>query len=266
MFLNLLSVLTTTAAAAVSSGNHSHSQQCIDSISATPLRVVVGVTCALSMFGSVLIILSYCVVPGIRTKGREILVNLSIMDFVTAAANGTGIAVNFDNYLGNTSGNSSHVVMNHVCVAQAVFAQYGTVSSILWTISLAVYIYFCVMVTNKKIAFRSVYVFYVLSYGLPAIVSIWYIAAKKLGFDRLGGSGWCTVLTANSHGDIQVLNIFFTSDMWVYLTMLLVPVIIVALRYHLKNEVSDKSWGGAIYLSSQWGGLPPSRWRTFAFV
>ena len=234
MFLNLLNVLTTTTAEA------GHAQQCLGSISAVPLRVVVGVTCALSMFGSVLIILSYCIVPGIRTKGREILVNLSIMDFVAAAANGTGIAVNFDQYLGNVSDNSSHDVMNRVCVTQAVFAQYGTVSSILWTISLAVYIYFCVMVTNKKIAFRSVYVFYVLSYGLPAFVSIWYIATGKLGFDRLGGSGWCTVLT-NKQGKLQALNIFFTSDMWVYLTMFLVPVIVVALHYHLKNEVSGLS-------------------------
>lgn len=247
MFLNLLSVLTTTTTttAATIIGDHSHSQQqaCLDNISAAPLRVVVGVTCALSMFGSVLIILSYCVVPGIRTKGREILVNLSVMDFVAAAANGTGIAVNFDGYLGesaNASGNLSHVAtMNRVCVAQAVFAQYGTVSSILWTVSLAVYIYFCVMVANKKIAFRSVYVFYVLSYGLPAIVSVWYVATGKLGFDRLGGSGWCTVLTRNSLGELQALSVFFTSDMWIYLTMILVPVIIVALHYHLKTEVSD---------------------------
>lgn len=210
--------------------------QCSDI--STPLRAVVGVTCTLSMIGSLLIILSYCIVPGIRTKGREILVNLSLMDFVAAASNCTGIAVNFNHYLGEGSDNTSHAVMNRLCLAQAVFAQYGTVSSILWTICLAVYIYLCIMVANKNIAFRSVFAFYVLSYGLPAIVSTWYVSTGKLGFDRIGGSGWCSVIL-ESHGQRQLLSIIFTNDIWVYLTIFIVPVIFVALHYHLKNEVSD---------------------------
>jgi G protein-coupled receptor 157 len=190
------------------------------------------------MIGSLLIILSYCIIPGIRTKGREILVNLSLMDFLAAASNCAGIAVNFNHYLGNSSenSNSSHVI-DHLCVAQAVFAQYGTISSILWTICLAVYIYLCIMVANKKVAFRSVLAFYVLSYGLPAIISAWYVSTKKLGFDKIGGSGWCSVIV-ESNGKRQLLSIIFTNDIWIYLTMVIVPVIFVALHYHLKHEVS----------------------------
>lgn len=214
------------------------SDQCSGSIS-TSLRVVVGVTCTLSMIGSLLIIFSYCFIPGIRTKGREILVNLSLMDFVAAASNCTGIAVNFSDYLGGNSNNSSHTIMNRLCIAQAFFAQYGTISSILWTVCLAVYIYLCIMVANKKIAFKSVVVFYVLCYGIPAIISAWYVSTGKLGFDRIGGSGWCSVIL-EAHGQRQLLTVIFTNDIWIYLTIVLVPVIFVALHYHLKSEVSEE--------------------------
>lgn len=210
---------------------------CSGSISTT-LRVVVGLTCSLSMVGSLLIILSYCLIPSIRTKGREILLNLSLMDFVAAAGNCTGIAVNFSDYLGNDVANKS-AVMNHLCTAQAVFAQYGTISSILWTVCLAVYIYLCIMITNKKIVVKSVLVFYVLCYGMPLIVTLWYTFTNKLGFDQIGGSGWCSVIL-ESGGQRWPLNIVFTNDIWVYLTIIIVPVIFVALHYHLKGEVSKE--------------------------
>ena len=211
----------------------------------TSLRAVVGVTCALSMVGASLIILSYCLIPDIRTKGREILLNLSLMDFVAAASNCTGIAVDFQRYLGgngdpnsnssNSSSDSINGVMNRLCMAQAVFAQYSTVSSILWTVCLAVYIYLCVMMPNKRVPLRSVLVFYLLSYGLPLIVSIWYLTTGKLGFDHIGGSGWCTVKLQPG----KFITPFFTNDLWVYLTIFLVPVVFVALHYHLKREVSS---------------------------
>ena len=211
---------------------------CSASIS-TSLRAVVGITCTLSMLGSLLIILSYCFIPEIRTKGREILFNLSLMDFVSAAGNCAGIAINFDRYLGNstTDTNSSHTVMKRVCLAQAILSQYGTVSSILWTICLAVYIYLCIMVAKKKMAYRSVYVFYVLSYGIPLIVSTWYGTTGKLGYDYIGGSGWCTV-KLSSEGSYHVFSPFFTNDIWIYLTIFLVPVIFLALHFHLKFEAS----------------------------
>lgn len=203
----------------------------------TSLRVVVGMTCALSMLGSLLIMLSYCMIPGIRTKGREILINLSLMDFVAAASNCTGIAVNFNRYLGNSSDDSPHTVMNRLCVAQAFLAQYSTISSILWTVCLAVYIYLCVMVTDKKIAFRSVVVLYLLSYGLPAIVSSWYVATGKLGYDLRSGSDWCSIILSY-HGERQLFSLVFGNDIWIYLTIILVPIIFVALHYHLRSEVS----------------------------
>ena len=127
------------------------------------VRVVVGITCVLSMFGAVLIALSYLLIKEIRTKAREILVHLSFMDFMVAAANFVGVVVNFDQYLSDTHDNIVHTL----CVTQASFAMYGTLASILWTIAIAAYIYLRIMFNKKPVARRAVYAFYIICYGLP---------------------------------------------------------------------------------------------------
>lgn len=91
------------------------------------------------------------------------------------------------------------------------------------------------MIGNQKVAFRSVIVFYFLSYGIPVIYTAWYVATGKLGFDPLGGSGWCSLKVNEKQG---IFNTVFGNDMWIYLTMFLVPVIFMSLHYHLRSEVS----------------------------
>lgn len=200
------------------------------------LRVTVGVTCSLSMIGSVLIILSYVLISNIRTKAREILVNLSLMDFMCAAANFTGVCINFYQYLGNSDVRRAHGSMNRVCLAQAFFAMYGTISSELWTMCIAVYIFILIMFQEKKTVNRSMPAFYVVSYGLPLLCTAWFIATKKLGYDRLSGSGWCSVILYQ-HGQYKPLTAVFANDLWIYLTVLLVSVIFFSLHCYLKHEV-----------------------------
>lgn len=235
--------------------SHHHSDCFIKGDLARGVRAVVGVSCALSMIGSVLIILSYFLISDIRSKAREMLVNLSLMDFMAAAANFAGIAIDFSKYLGNdtATGTNSlngsshhHNLMHNLCVTQAVFAQYGTLSSIFWTICLAVYIYLCIMIGTQKVAYRSVTVFYVLCYGLPLVYTGWYAGTNKLGFDRFAGSGWCTIVTSKDHGGR--FSVVFGNDIWIYLTIFLVTVIFVSLHYHLKSEVRGGGRGGVCAL------------------
>ena len=206
-----------------------------------PLEVVVGITCCLSMVGSVLIILSYFIVPGVKTTAREILVNLSLMDFMVSCSNFIGIAMNFSKHLGDvnyevhTSGYDSR--WGKLCIAQASFAMYGTISSAIWTTCIAVYIYFRVM-TEEKIAQRLAYSFYVIAYGLPAAVILWQALTNKLGFDHHAASSWCsTVVTHN--GLKQPINAIFANDIWIYMTMFLVITILISLHFHFKYEVSN---------------------------
>ena len=197
------------------------------------VQVVVGITCVLSMFGAVLIALSYLLIKEIRTKAREILVHLSFMDFMVAAANFVGVVVNFDQYASDMNHNNIAYIL---CVTQASFAMYGTLASILWTNAIAAYIYLRVMFDKQPVARRAVYAFYIICYGLPLIMTLWYALKKKLGFSRFGGSGWCSlVLTHSQH--VFPMDALLGNDMWLYLTIILVPVIYVSLYFYFRFEV-----------------------------
>ena len=157
------------------------------------IRVVVGITCSLSMLGALLIILSYLCIKEIRTKSRQILVHLSVADFGVACANFIGVCVYFDQYIRHcplessvmnhtdiivTNGVNTHTpcaVLLQLCKTQAFVAAYSTLASVLWTLSLAVYIYCLVFYTSRKVHFRVVYVAYFFCWGIPLLVSLWLV-------------------------------------------------------------------------------------------
>lgn len=140
------------------------------------LRGVVAAVSLLSMIGAVLIVLSYICISSIRTKSREILVHLSVADFVVGCANFIGIIVNFDHRIKNCQ--ESHAScdnLNHLCTAQAFFAGFATIASILWTLALSVYIYLLVIHGHRKLHSKIVYFFYVFCWGMPLLISLWLV-------------------------------------------------------------------------------------------
>ena len=151
------------------------------------LRVVVALTCSLSMLGALLIILSYICLKSIRTKTRQIIVHLSVADLGTACANFIGATVNFDHYIlkckdsgNNTYPGISCSVVENLCTAQAFFANYFTVVSILWTLSLSVYIHCLVVHSGLRTHKMVVYFSYVFCWGMPLVVSVWLVATGGL--------------------------------------------------------------------------------------
>lgn len=165
----------------------------------TALRATVGITCCLSMLGALLIIASYFLIRDIQTKSRQILVHLSFADFGVSCSNFIGVAVYFDQYIrhcpidiadlrGKTKGvdaGSTYAVSNSylscsalkgLCKAQAFFAGFSTLASVLWTLCLAVYIYCLVVHSSKKVHHKVLYVAYVLCWGIPLFISLWLIS------------------------------------------------------------------------------------------
>lgn len=190
------------------------------------IRVVVGITCILSIIGAVLIILSYVLIRDIRTKAREILVNLSLMDFMVATANLVGIFTS----PGVTG--LKDPVTESLCIVQASFALYGTISSVLWTICVAVYVFVRITLENSKVGQRTVYGFYLICYGIPLIMTLWFSLTGKLGNDKIGGSGWCSIKVKD-----QIFNVVFGNDIWIYLTIILVPLIFISLHFYIRHQV-----------------------------
>lgn len=211
-----------------------------------PFRLTIGLTCVLSVLGAILIISSYVFFKSLRSSARWILVHLSLMDLGVGLTNLIGNIVYFDRFYFSDAGNGScpvfhqpkDVVVKNLCVAQAFLAHYFTQASVLWTISLAVFLYFLIVHHRTPVAMYSLRFSYVLCYGLPVIICIWLVFTNRFGYSP-NNTGWCSILQLNSKTlapDIFAVVVGY--DLWVYLAIVVVPIIYLAVQLFLREKVS----------------------------
>ncbi len=218
----------------------------------TTLRVIVGITCAFSIIGSLLIIFSYILFKDLRTTSRLILFHLSLADFGVAFSNLFGDAYRFYRFAQCTPDRPNLPLLsskfeNRLCIAQAFFAHFSTICSVLWTMMLAAYMYTVVMKIKEKegpYSSRWFMIFsYVFCYGLSLVVNIWMVCTYKLGFSPFNTSGWCgTILrsaqvTAN-HNPRDYMAAVLGYDIWILLTIIFIIAIYISLHFYVKREVS----------------------------
>lgn len=110
--------------------------------------------CALSMAGSLLIILAYILFADLRTTSRLLLVFLSLTDFGTALSNSIGMT---RHYRTTTTG----------CEVQAAFAIFCSLSSYFWTAAIAVYLYLTIVREHQVLAKNLVKLFHIVAWGIP---------------------------------------------------------------------------------------------------
>lgn len=215
------------------------------------LRIVVGITCFSSLLGSLLIILSYVLFKDLRTRARLILVHLSIADFGVAASNLFGEAYHFDNHFNWTLNELTPISVNRLCKAQAFVAHFSTISSVLWTMALAAFMYIVVTKLKEVMADDKWFMkfSYLFCYGMSLVVSVWMVCTEKLGFSPLGTAGWCGTIIRklelfNSSevgvkgGDIDYMTAVFGYDIWIILTFVFIIVTYLSLHLYMRQEVS----------------------------
>ena len=219
------------------------------------VRAVVGVTCSLSIIGSLLIILSYVCFKDLRTRARYILVHLSLMDLILAVSNLVGIAGNFDQRsrdFNKDSNQSLPTVLNDTlyCRIQGLLTLYSTLSSILWTILLALFVYILVTAGNPKRITKFLMLFcYLLCYGLPLLPSLWAFFLGKVGYAPLQSSGWCAlkshhVFHLNESGSNfycvsnDVYTNFFAYNLWILMAFCVIVFTYLSVHCHITNKVN----------------------------
>ena len=207
------------------------------------LRLSIAVICILSIIGASLIIITYFAFKDVRTIARQLLVNLSIADLITALANLIGLLVNFEKYL------NSNVIPKHeqnkgmeiFCIIQAFIAQFGTDVSILWTIVIALYMLIIVVFKKIDLAEKLVPAYYIICWGIPLIMMIWFAVVGYLGFEPDTTPGWCAIRSTltSTHGNVTVesivvypVTIGYTG--YVFFAFLVLPVLYIIIRCHVK--------------------------------
>ena len=160
------------------------------------LRVVVGITCVVSICGACVIILTYVAFKDLRTLARQQLVNLSVADIVVAGSHIVGLmvlkvetydgsnwrAIDYDNI--NIS-NTTLTVQERLCRVQAGFTMCGSIASFLWSLALGLYMLMIIVLRRPEIArYMVLLVYYPVCWGLPLALTLWFALRNPtyLGF------------------------------------------------------------------------------------
>ena len=151
------------------------------------LKITVGTTCLLSILGASLIILTYVAFRDLRTTARQLLVNLSVADIIIAASHFVGLLTNYDRFL------YSSLQKDTWCSVQAAITMYGTISSFLWTIAVALYMFTVIMMKRPEIAMKTVPVYYLVCWGIPVVFPVWFGVKDYLGFEQPADIGMATI-------------------------------------------------------------------------
>lgn len=208
-------------------------------------KVSVGTASCLSILGASLIITTYVVFPELRTTLRQILVNLSIADLICATAFLVGIGTNFYHRLDpdRIPYKNQSEGFYYICVIQGGFAVLGTDASILWTMSMAVYMFVVVVLRRPEGAGKLLVLHYLICWGVPTVITVVFGAIGWLGFDPGTTPGYCDITTHpdrsgnSSGGYTTVLPVVIRYTLFLYTSFLLLPPLFLAIRCSLLNLV-----------------------------
>ena len=207
------------------------------------LQIICGIVCVLSILGSLAIIVTYALVKEVRSKTRELLVHISLMDITYTMANFIGMMIPYRKHLQDGDNSTSHNNKDYntyqsICEAQAFFAIYGTIGSVLWTLALAVYLYYRIVSRDPTVTKRLLMVLYVICYMMPLYVSLWLLLDHHMGYphDVSSGAGWCSL--KNKKGSDRSLVQFMTYDIWIWLGIIVLVPLYLVIHVHIKQQVS----------------------------
>ena len=183
------------------------------------LKASIGLTCTASSVGSILIILSYLLFKDIRTIPRQLLFNLSLADLLTALANFFGLLFNFETYYTEYHHGQVSNAVHGACIAQAATSSFATTASILWTIIIAVYMFLLIAIKKPDLANKTIPLQYIVCWGVPLAITIWFILVGYFGYEIGTTPGWCTILATNVNGtkEMEIYPITIGYTIFVYI-------------------------------------------------
>ena len=198
------------------------------------LEGIVGVTCGLSMAGSLFIIITFFCFTELRSLGRLLLVHLSAMDFFTACANLSGVFISFHKRMYDDSIDRQGYRIG--CLVQGHIAVFATNSSILWTNALALYLLIVLISKRPKVARYSTYIMYLLCYGAPLSINIALAVDDDIGLDN-STAGWCSI-KEKTGSNASFYPFFFGNDVWVMASFVFLPAVYIVMKLYLWRVVS----------------------------
>jgi len=150
------------------------------------LSVAVATSGALSILGALTIIITYVLWPETRSNLRELLVYLTFCDLATAIGHVVGLLIPPGEGI--------------FCTVQSAFSAYSAMSSYMWTMAVALFLYLGLKWegTKRPQSIHRIFVgFHLSCWGIPALIIAWALANSALGYDNRHKVGWCWVSQAS---------------------------------------------------------------------
>ena len=157
------------------------------------------VSCIFSCIGSIAIIGSFIRWKDIRSGSRWIIMYLSVADCLTASSYLIG-SINFlvfragYNFHGQAAVDAC-VRFDTVCQIQSFLSSCSSMSSFVWTLVLAIYLYWTIVKKEVRTVNRLFPLYHVIAWGLPIAILLPLLILNKLGYSPVAASGWCYIRT-----------------------------------------------------------------------
>ena len=205
-------------------------------------KSLVGTMCCLSMLGSLTIIASYVSWKEIRTTSRKVLLFLSISDFMIATSNLVGVLIPMNDNLSNPR--------NGYCVAQSFVTTSSSITSFMWTVTLAIYLYLAIVKSKQNLGRKLMPLFHIVNWLLGPIINAIALSQRMLGYAAIPiTGGWCWIYHDPSK---DTSNHYYLSDkekFWIIIdgkgieitVYATICVIYVIIKCKLHKEVSHET-------------------------
>lgn len=180
---------------------------------------------------------SHCVCrwKDIRTGSRAIITYLSIADFFTAF----GYLVGSLNYAINYSNTHARgcVIFTYFCQIQSFITTSSSLSSFLWTSSLAIYLYLA-LVHNKVVFVQKLFPFFhIINWAAPIVISFPLLVTGHLGYSYYAVSTWCYIGFVKDFPGEEKLLVWVAGKFWEVVSYFVVMVLYFLIKRHVSMQV-----------------------------
>ena len=202
-------------------------------------NVAIGITCLLSIVGSLAIMASFVFFRQHRTVTRFLLFNLSLADFLVAIVNLVGVSTSYK-YIDANETLHATFRNNATCVVTGGLGIYAADSSILWTIAVISYLYLALACCRPSRTANVIVglVLLVFCWGVPMIVLIYLTVKRYFGYEPGLSPGFCTfVRESNSNTTEEYISII-GYQMFLYPAFVILPLLSFIFIIHMTWIVS----------------------------
>jgi len=151
------------------------------------LLVAVATSGVFSIVGALTIIVTYVLWPETHSHLRQLLVWLSVCDLGTAIFHVMGLIIPPGEGI--------------TCTLQSGFAAFSALSSYMWTMAVALFLYLGLKfdsIKNPRVTQRIFVGFHICCWGIPLAIIAWAWANSALGYDNRHKVGWCWVAPSSA--------------------------------------------------------------------